>query len=145
MFHNDSSRVSSKVIDLFKKLNGFVGVSSNFDPTGCTVDAPGEKYIDAIFATGGFSMDICTSDITGALSDIASSTAGLTVNFTLSQEPVTLSSIVVTVDGVVVPQDLFDGWTYVSDTRTIVFHGDGIPPMNSTINVSYEVASDCGN
>jgi len=127
------------------RINGFVGVSSNFDLTGCTVDAPGEKYIDAIFATGGFSMDICTTDITGALSDIASSTAGLTVNFSLSQEPVTLSSITVTVDGNVVPQDLFDGWTYVSDSRTIVFHGDGIPQMGSSIEVSYDVASECGN
>jgi hypothetical protein len=43
----------------------------------------------------------------------------------------------VTVNGVVVPQDPNNGWTYDPVANSIQFHGAAIPPQGADINVSF--------
>jgi hypothetical protein len=65
------------------------------------------------------------------------------VRFPLEEEPSTLSSITVTVNGTVTPQDPFNGWTYDSRSNSLVFHGTEIPEAGENVSVSYMVQSEC--
>ena len=105
----------------------------------------GTKYMDAAYQTGGFIIDICTDNFNIAMQEVALAAAGLVVRFPLEQEPTSMSSITVTVDGQEVPQDLFNGWTYDARDNAIIFHGDSIPENGSSVYVTYEIPASCNN
>lgn len=115
-----------------------------FDFFGNTLSASaGPQYIDATDMTDGFWASICTSDYTGILQQISLTAAGMTVEFPLDHAPSNLGLVVVTVDGLDVSQDSVNGWTYDTDTQSIVFNGDGIPGPGAEVTVGYPVASEC--
>ena len=151
---DDSSMSTTSFVSFFKGLKPQNTDLARFnalcgDRMGCTdfangVNAtPGTKYIDATEDTLGFFSSICASNYNAALQEISFAAAGMTVNFTLSQTPVTLQSVTVTVDGVVVAQDLNDGWTYDTTSNSITFHGDSIPGPDASVVVNYMVPSEC--
>ena len=126
----------------FNALCGDRGLGCTDFVNGVSATA-GNKYIDATEDTNGFFSSICASNYDAALQEISFAAAGMTVNFPLSQTPVTLQSVSVTVDGVVIPQDLNHGWTYDTDTNSITFHGDSIPGPDASVVVNYMIPSVC--
>ncbi|MEC8380026.1 MAG: hypothetical protein VXZ96_06885 [Myxococcota bacterium] len=125
------------------RFSGFVGTVSDLNVSCDRLE--GTKYIDAAYQTGGFIIDICTDNFNIAMQEVALAAAGLVVRFPLEQEPTSMSSITVTVDGQVVPQDLFNGWTYDARDNALIFHGDSIPENGSTVYVTYEIPASCNN
>lgn len=125
------------------RFSGFVGTVTDLDIACDRME--GVKYIDAAYQTGGFVVDICTDNYNIAMQEVALSAAGLIVRFPLSEEPTSMSSITVSIDGQEVSQDLFDGWTYDARENAIVFHGESIPSDGSTVYVSYEIPASCTN
>lgn len=101
------------------------------------------KYDAVITATQGYVADIHSQSYQQPLEEMALAAAGLTVRFPLSETPATLSSISVTVGGQAVPQNLFEGWTYDSDSNSLVFHGAYIPDAGESVYVSYMVEAEC--
>ena len=125
------------------RFSGFVGTITDLNVSCDRME--GTKYMDAAYQTGGFIIDICTNNYNIAMQEVALAAAGLVVRFPLEQEPTSMSSITVTVDGQDVPQDLFNGWTYDARDNAIIFHGDSIPENGSSVYVSYEIPASCNN
>lgn len=124
------------------RFNGFVGLSLGSNSPGCSITSVGTKYIEAAARTQGFAIDLCISNYDTALQELSSAAAGLRVHFPLDEEPASLASIVVEVNGERVEQGL-DGWTYNIDENAIVFHGDTIPQPGANVYFSYEASMIC--
>jgi hypothetical protein len=97
----------------------------------------GQRYISLANQTNGVTADICSASYASALDAIQKQIIELSTQFRLSRLPV-VSSIVVTVNGVVVAQDATNGWTYNSTVNSIVFHGTAIPAQGASINVAFD-------
>jgi hypothetical protein len=101
------------------------------------------KYATAADATGGITGDIASSDYASILESISYTSAGMTVSFDLDYVPSSLSGMVILVDGVEVPQDALDGWTYDTNDQSVTFHGSYIPEPGTSGTISYPVAVEC--
>lgn len=89
--------------------------------------------------TGGVKGSLC-SNFGDTLDLISESIVALSSVFKLARVPVE-SSIVVTVDGSVVPQDANNGWTFDASINSVVFHGPAIPGANSDIRIAFDPVS----
>ncbi len=101
------------------------------------------QYADAADRTGGITGDIASSDYATVLEAISYTSAGLQVSFDLDHAPTSLASMVITVEGSVVPNDLFDGWTYDPADQSITFHGAAVPPPGAQGEIAYTYAEEC--
>ena len=59
--------------------------------------------------------------------------------FKLDREPA-LDTMVVKIDGVEIPMDPVNGWTYDSSTMLVSFHGSAIPGSESVVEISFSPA-----
>lgn len=132
------------------KFNGeFVQIAAIVGPydTSCAESYPGRRYAEAALMTGGLLSRICDPDWSTVMYDLGLNAVGILDAFKLSQ-PADVSSMEVTVDpdgeGPLEPApvlpDAANGWTYDWQYGTLKFNGASVPPKNSTIVVSYEVA-----
>lgn len=85
--------------------------------------------------TGGVKSSLC-SNFGSTLELISNSIIQLSAVFKLSREP-QVDTIRVVVDGVVVPQDPTNGWTYNATDLTITFNGSSVPGANSNIQIDF--------
>ncbi|MNL31456.1 hypothetical protein D3C87_1532450 [compost metagenome] len=97
------------------------------------------RYAAIADASGGVKASLCGNFGT-SLQLISDSIIQLSSVFKLNREPIE-SSIVIKVDGVVVPKDATNGWTYDAATLTITFHGSAVPGANSDIRIAYDPVS----
>lgn len=140
----DMSRVS---------FNGLVGPQGgNIFVGGCPVSSgadadPAPRYHNAIRLTGGVWGNLCDFDVGPFLQQTSFVAAGLEFRFPLTNEPSSTNpyDFTVTVDGVEVPWDGFDGWLYNPDDNSVEFHGSAIPAPGAEIVVVYPYDALCGN
>lgn len=94
------------------------------------------RYQQLATMTGGRSMSLCNpfTDVLSAITDTILQGAS---RFVLDREPIP-ASIVVRVDGTLVPNNPTNGWTYEATTMEIRFHGSAIPSAGSNIQVSFD-------
>ncbi len=115
-------------------------------PNGCV--SPGEsglygsladpafRYAEVATKTGGIVGSICDASFEQTLLRIAQAINTLKRVFPLTLQPVT-TSVLVTVNGVAVPQDPVNGWQYRPDTNSVVFLGNYVPPPGATVRLTY--------
>lgn len=96
----------------------------------------GKRYMALANATGGTLGSLC-GDFGDILRNISDKTLELSAVFQLSREPHP-ESIVVTVDGNVIPQDSTNGWSYDAATLTVRFHGTAIPGSGADVRISFD-------
>ncbi len=108
-------------------------VSGIVDTDGCNEGAAG--YSEAISATGGDALSICSGDWADRLSTLASASLEYARTFELSAEPVP-ASIGVQVDGA----SWSSGWSYDAGLNAVVIVG--LEP-GATVDVAYDLASTC--
>jgi hypothetical protein len=107
-------------------------VSGIIDLDGC---GEGDAvYTDAIAATGGEALSICTSDWADDVATLADASLDRLWSFTLAEAPVS-GSVVVTIDGVATT-----AWA-LDEARNVVTV-DGLAG-GETVAVSYTVAQPC--
>jgi hypothetical protein len=94
------------------------------------------RYSGLVSLTGGQSLSLC-SNFGSNLAFLSNNIAELSSTFVLSRQPI-VASIVVIVDGVTVPQNSVNGWTYLSATNAIQFHGSSIPSANAVISITFD-------
>jgi hypothetical protein len=85
--------------------------------------------------TGGVKASLCSNYGT-SLQLISDSIINLSSVFKLSREPL-VETITVQVDGVSIPQDQNNGWTYNPQDLTVTFHGSAVPGANSNISIDF--------
>ncbi|MGE0762116.1 MAG: hypothetical protein AB7N80_02440 [Bdellovibrionales bacterium] len=102
----------------------------------------GDRYVAITQATNGILGNICSSDFSQDLEAISAQIASLLTRFQLTGEPLP-ETITVHINGVSVPENASNGWTYVADSgfHYIEFHGSAVPPQGSTITVDYDPIS----
>ncbi|MBO9668817.1 MAG: hypothetical protein J7501_18610, partial [Bdellovibrio sp.] len=94
------------------------------------------RYAQLTSLTKGVQGSLC-SDFGNTLTLISDSIVTLSSVFKLTREPIP-ETIVVTVNGSVVPEDASNGWTYDSSNLTITFHGSAVPGANATIKINFD-------
>lgn len=100
----------------------------------------GQRYMDLATATGGSKNSICNTFDT-ILNNISTEIANqIKAQFILTRTPV-LSSVRVIVDGILIPQDAVNGWTYDSVTNSISIHGTYIPSAGAAVTINFDPAS----
>ncbi len=98
------------------------------------------RYMALSDATGGTKNSIC-SPFDSVLNNISATIASSTqAQFQLGRTPV-VSSIRVIIDGIVVPQDAVNGWTYDATNNIITVHGSYAPQTGANIVINYDPSS----
>lgn len=105
----------------------------------CTDAFTGWRYVDAVFETGGVLGRICDGDWSNVLSLLGGNALGILTTFKLSHAA-DIATLEVTVDGVPVPQDENNGWTYDWVHWLLQFHGTAIPERGAQIVAEYDIA-----
>jgi hypothetical protein len=96
----------------------------------------GQRYMDLADLTEGSKGSLC-GDFGTTLSMISDRVLELSTVFQLSREPYP-ETIVVTVNGSVVPQNSTNGWSYNSTNLTISFHGTAVPPAGADVRINFD-------
>ena len=96
------------------------------------------RYIEISDRTDGYKGSIC-DDFSDVMSGITDRILEFTTRFLLNRIP-EISTIVVKIDGIEIPKDSTNGWSYDADANAITFHGDAIPGQNSIVQVNFDPA-----
>lgn len=130
-------------------LDGYVG-SRNYSVSTITVP---DNACKTTLSTDGFARKISTrlpelatltagvkgslcSNFGSTLELISDSIIQLSSVFKLNREPQE-DTIVITVNGVSVPNDAVNGWTYDASNLTITFHGSSVPAADANIQIDF--------
>jgi hypothetical protein len=131
-------------VDFLDTTTSSSGASARYNVSAMTqIAAPCQggtnmvRIMDLVSKTNGVLGDICQADFGPSMADMADRIATLSTQFYLDRIP-NVSTITVDIDGVSVPQDSTNGWTYNADANSIVFHGTAIPEQDSAINVNFD-------
>jgi len=107
----------------------------------------GTRYLSLVAASGGISQSICGADWSVVMTNIQVVINSVITDYYLSQAP-NLATVVVKVNGVVVPQDATNGWSYLTGTSSagaptyyIHFNGTSVPPLYASVAVNFTPAS----
>lgn len=93
----------------------------------------GTEQLRASQLSGGFTLDICSSDWSAGLQAMAENFETQLSSFKLSSQPLDISSIVVAVDGI----KLESGWKFFESRQAIVFDVEHMPAFGAKIEISY--------
>jgi hypothetical protein len=110
---------------------------------GCEGSKPGTRYQTMAKAFGGVQGNICDTDFSEIMADLGLEAGGMSTSFILEHFAVE-ESIEVFVDEDTIGPSAEDGWTYDNEYHVIHFHGAGVPPRGSRIQVAYDVAKNDG-
>jgi hypothetical protein len=118
-----------------------------------------QRYPAISAATSGVTASLC-SDFSGVLSGMSQKVIELASVFTLARAA-NISTINVTVNGQVVPQDATNGWVYLVNgqpatsnpvttpgqtyTYAVAFKGTAVPPAGASISINFTPATISNN
>jgi hypothetical protein len=100
---------------------------------------PAFRYSSVATRTGGVIGSICDASFEATLVKIAAALNTLRRVFPLSLKP-DPATITVLVNGSPVPKDVVNGWQYRTDTQSITFLGNYVPPPGATLRFEYAIA-----
>ncbi|MNK11907.1 hypothetical protein D3C87_299580 [compost metagenome] len=98
---------------------------------------PGLAFIKLADASGGVKTSICTNNLSSAVSGIRARIFQILTDFKLSKKP-DPATIVVKINGQVVPQSSTNGWDYIEDLNIIRFYGSAVPAADASIKVDFK-------
>lgn len=96
------------------------------------------RYEELVTASAGTLISLC-SDFSQSLQVLSESIVELSSVFALNRIPLE-ATIVVIVDGVTVPKDATNGWTYDAAANSIAFHGTAIPQAGADVKINFDPA-----
>lgn len=105
-------------------------------PSGCSTASAGTRYANLTRQTNGQFYSICEADWQPLLRNLGIDVFTPEDQWYLSR-PADESTLVVTVDGVAVPNDPTNGWIYEPSRRVVLFTGTAVPPPGAEIVVTY--------
>jgi hypothetical protein len=100
---------------------------------------PGLRWIDLVNYTNGVIEPICNTDLGQAVANVRKRIVNILTEFVLDRKPV-VETIVVTKNGVPVPQSTENGWEYIEEGRILRLHGTAIPMDGDQIFLDYKPA-----
>lgn len=107
-------------------------------------DAPstniGVRYKDLATKTNGVLGSVCDASFAASLDAIQQKIIELSTQFYLEGSPKP-ETIQVVVNGITVPSDANNGWTYNAAGNSILFHGTSVPPAGASVSVTFDPSS----
>ena len=100
----------------------------------------GNRYMELANKTDGILGSVCDASYANSLQEIQQHIMELSTQFYLSAKPVE-ASIQVSVNGVNVPMDASNGWTYNAAANSIIFHGTSVPASGASVSVNFDPES----
>jgi hypothetical protein len=100
---------------------------------------PGLKWIDLANASGGLVQPICDTTLAKAVENIRQRIVQVMTDFHIGRKPL-LDTIVVKINGQLVPQSSTNGWEYIETGYLIRFHGSAIPGATDKISIDFKPA-----
>lgn len=97
----------------------------------------GLTFIDLVDLSGGAKESICNSNLSQALGNIRSRIYQILTDFKLSKKPL-VDTIVVMINGQLIPRSTLNGWEYVEATNSIRFYGSAVPAADASIKVDFK-------
>jgi len=97
------------------------------------------RYAELAGMTGGYQGSLC-DDFSDVIGGIADRILEHTSRYSLEREP-KLNTIEVFVDSIALSQSNVNGWTYDSESNSIVFHGDAVPRDGQKVLVDFDPAT----
>lgn len=120
----------------------FIGVLAN--SAACSTFSnyaePGLIYMDLVAKTLGTKESICNNNLSGAVSNIRARIYQILTDFKLSGKPI-VDSIVVKINGAVIPRNTTNGWEYIQASNSIRFYGSAVPAADASIKVDFSPAA----
>lgn len=124
-------------------LVNFIGVPNLQSSCSTALDGtykePGLKWIDLANASGGLIQPICDTSLAQAVDNIRQRIVQVLTDFHIGRKP-KVETIVVKINGQIVPQSTTDGWEYIADGEIIRFHGSAVPGANASISIDFDPA-----
>lgn len=122
----------------------FIGVPSlsstcTSGGTGGSYRESGVKWIDLAQRSGGLIEEVCSANFGTAIRNIQKRVVQIITDYSLTRDPV-VATIQVSVNGVSVPQDSTNGWSYHPDIKVIRFNGSSVPPSGARVVIDYTPA-----
>lgn len=117
---------------------GILNIDGDCKSTPYYIEA-GLRYMDLADASGGLKATICHTSFGQAIQNIHARIAEVLTDYYLVRRPV-VESITVIVDGVEIPKDNQNGWTYEAEGNFIRFHGTAIPKSDVRIVIDFQPA-----
>ncbi|MFP5518487.1 MAG: hypothetical protein ACLGGX_01185 [Bdellovibrionia bacterium] len=114
---------------------GVLAVNSGCSTFGNYAE-PGALFMALADMSNGVKESICTTNLGKAVSNIRARLMEVITEYKLSRFP-EVSSIVVRIDNILVPQDIINGWSYNERRNSIYFHGAWVPKADSKIVVDF--------
>jgi hypothetical protein len=96
----------------------------------------GVRYMELAALTKGQQMSLCSQNFGEDLRLLSSQIVKLTTQFLLAKTP-QLDSLVVTINGAVVPMNPVNGYVYDAAANSIVFQEASAPPTGASVSVNY--------
>lgn len=100
----------------------------------------GVRYMDLVGRAQGLLGSICDTSFATTLNAMQSNIAELSTQFYLERIP-DPATIIVKVNGALVPNNAVNGWIYIASSNSIMFKGSAVPPQGATIQVNYTPAT----
>lgn len=100
---------------------------------------PSEEFMALSDLSGGIKASICDTSFGDAVSNIKKRLIEVLTDFPLPRQPIE-DSIRVFVNGVEVPKDDVNGWSYIKDQNLIRFNGDALPNPDANIAIDFTPA-----
>lgn len=100
----------------------------------------GLRYMSLADATGGSKNSICNNfDL--ILNNISTDIANqIKAQFFLTRNPI-VTSIRVIIEGILVPEEALNGWTYDPGTNSVSVHGTYTPNAGASVTINFDPAS----
>jgi hypothetical protein len=121
----------------------FIGVPDLQSSCSTALDGiykePGLKWIALAQASGGLVQPICDTTLAQAVDNIRSRIVQVLTDFHLGRKP-KIETIVVKINGQLIPQSNINGWQYIEKGYVIRFYGSAVPSADSSISVDFTPA-----
>lgn len=125
-------------------LVNFIGVPSLSSNCTTALDGiykePGLRWIELANVSGGLNQPICDTTLALAVNNIRQRIVEVLTEYVLERKPL-VDTIVVKINGVMIPQSTTNGWEYIPEGHRIRLHGNVVPTSSSDkITVDFKPA-----
>jgi hypothetical protein len=118
---------------------GILSLQGACTTTSLDYKEPGIIFMGLADASNGTKSSLCSTDLSSAVSGIEARISQILTDFKLSSIPIE-STLVVTINNKIIPNDLANGWAYIPEKNLIRFYGSSVPAADASIKVDFKPA-----
>lgn len=115
---------------------GVLSMNDNCSSSDWGFKNPGIKYMELVNYSGGFKGSLCGTDLYRSVTSIKARIVQILTDYKLERLP-NIDTIRVYVNGIEVPKNDTNGWSYIADKNLVRFNGSAVPKADDGIRVDF--------